>query len=114
MNLAILLTTGPQERDVQTVSGLAEAALGRGWEVNMFLMGEGVRSLSALARLADPARNGDGAGGPPTAAGGSLSITVCAHNAEQRGVEPVAGVRWGSQADWAAMVAAAERVLAFG
>ncbi len=98
MKLAIMLTTGTESENTFTVANLAEAAVSEGHEVGIFLMDDGVYSLRPLMSLLDK----------------GMSITLCAHNALERGVGKVEGVLFGSQYDWSQMVDEADRVLAFG
>lgn len=98
MRLAILLASGFQSQDRRTVLRLAEAALTRGHHVSLFLMGDGVYCAPAIAGLA---RSG-------------ATLVWCDHNARERGLSEVPGVRAGSQYDWACMVAESDRALSFG
>lgn len=100
MRLGVMLTAGPESASVRTVRRLVETALDRGWEVALFFMHGGTRSAHAFSDLA--ARPG----GP--------ELAFCAHSAEQLEAGEVAGIRSGSQADWARIVDWAERVLVFG
>ncbi|MCL4533564.1 MAG: DsrE family protein [Bacteroidetes bacterium] len=98
MRLAILLTSGFESRDCHTVLRLAEASLGQGHAVSVFLMDDGVYSAPQLASLSER---------------GAL-VVWCSHNAQQRGLAEPPGVQGGSQFEWAAMVAGADRVVSFG
>lgn len=98
MRLAILLTSGFESQDKHTAYRVAEAALARGHQVELFLMEQGVYSAPYLAGLSSR----------------GASVVWCSHNAQQRGLPEVPGVREGSQFDWAAMVAAGDRVVSFG
>lgn len=101
--LGIMLTTGVEDENTRTVQKLAEAALRQGHEVAIFLMDDGVFNIPALQRLAAQGAEVRGA-----------HLTICAYNAEQRGVGRVEGVVWGSQYDWAHIVHDADRVVVFG
>ncbi len=98
MKIAIELLTGYEWEDARTVRKLAEAALSQGHEVSIFLMDDGVYQAASLADLAERGAH----------------LAVCAHNCLQRTVDKVGGVLWGSQYDWAEMVAESDRVIAFG
>ncbi len=98
MKLAILLTSGFEAQDRRTVVRLAEAALGLGHQVSLFLMADGVYCAPFVAGLSTK---------------GAL-VVWCGHNARQRGLPGVPNVHDGSQYDWACMVAEADRVLSFG
>ena len=98
MKLAIQLASGLESEDVRTVKKLAEAALAQGHQVSLFLMDDGIYAASSLQDLA-----------PKGAA-----IALCATNALQRGLQPMEGVLFGGQNDWAAMVHDSDRVLHFG
>ncbi|MDP2953116.1 MAG: DsrE family protein [Chloroflexota bacterium] len=98
MKLGILLTSGMESEDARTVRQLSEAALRLGHEVSIFLMDDGVFQLPALKGLVE-----SGAG-----------ITVCAHNALERGVPKVEKVLFGGQNDCAEIVHDVDRVVVFG
>lgn len=98
MRLALQLTSGPMSEDARTVRKIIEAALGQGHEVDLFLMDDGVYHLRSLEDLA---RAG-------------LRLTVCAHNAYERGVGKVDYALFGGQNDWAEIVHDSQRVLSFG
>ncbi len=98
MRVAILLSSGVESQDYHTVLRLAEAALGGGHQVSVFLMADGVYLAPRVAGLSDR----------------GARIVWCSHNAQQRGLPRVQGVEEGSQFDWASMVAEADRVVSFG
>lgn len=98
MKLAILLTTGLETEDGHTVTQLSRAALALGHQVDIFLMDDGVYQLPRLLPL-----GGEG-----------VKLTVCTHNAYERGLSKVEGALFGGQPDWAEIVAAADRVVSFG
>jgi sulfur relay (sulfurtransferase) complex TusBCD TusD component (DsrE family) len=98
LKLAILLTSGFESQDRRTALKIAEAALLAGHEVGVFLMEQGVYAAPFLATLSSQ----------------GASVVWCSHNAAQRGLPSSPGVREGSQFDWAAMAAEADRVLSFG
>lgn len=100
MKLAILLTTGLEAEDGHTVRQLSRAALQAGYQVDLFLMDDGVYHLSRLKDLLPQ----------------GLRITMCTHNAMERGIakEELPGLLFGGQPDWAGIVSAADRVITFG
>ncbi|MDP2935783.1 MAG: DsrE family protein [Dehalococcoidia bacterium] len=98
MKLAIILTAGFGSQNVHTARRLAEAALEEGHQVALFLMNDGVYQLSSFGDLQEK----------------GLDLSLCAHNAYQRGLEKVDGVLFGSQYDWAQAVNEADRVVALG
>ncbi|MHB0869812.1 MAG: DsrE family protein [Chloroflexota bacterium] len=98
MRLAILLTSGFEAADKRTALRLSAAALAQGHQVSLFLMGDGVYCAPTFGDLAQR--------GAP--------VVWCSHNAQQRGLPAVPGVFEGSQFEWAAMVAEADRVVSFG
>lgn len=98
MRLGILLTSGIESEDARTVRKIGEAALRLGHEVDLFLMDDGVFNLDRLRPLTEH----------------GARITVCAHNAHERGVQKVEGVLFGGQNDWAEIVNRSERVIVFG
>ncbi|MBI5178374.1 MAG: DsrE family protein [Nitrospinae bacterium] len=97
--LGILLFNGPDSQDVHTAIGLAESALARGVEVDIFMMHKAVlnSAVPALEALADK----------------GARITVCAHNADQLKAARSEKFHYGSQYDHANIVADSDRYLAF-
>lgn len=97
--LAFLVMTGPDSQDIYNVIGLADAALGKGIGVDIFLMHRGVLNASApgLDALADK----------------GAVITVCAHNAGELKAHRNEKFNYGSQFDHANIVNDATRYLAF-
>lgn len=99
LKLGILLTTDPRHENTQTVIRLSETALARGAEVHIFLMCNGVyhaqdNRFQELAKL-------------------GAQLTVCGHNAKQRGVVKQPPCTFGSQYDLAQIVSRVDRFLAF-
>lgn len=70
--LGILLTTSPENEDMQTVIKLCEAALSQGKEVQLFMMCDGVYN-SYCNQLTGLIPDG-------------VKISMCHHNAEERKV----------------------------
>jgi sulfur relay (sulfurtransferase) complex TusBCD TusD component (DsrE family) len=70
--LGLLLSTAPSHPSVDTVVRLAEAALGQGVEVYLYLIDEGVKSFmdTRFRRLLD----------------GGVRMSVCAYGCQQHGV----------------------------
>lgn len=118
LKLGILLTTSPESRDVETVTGIAGAALDLGHPVEIFLMADGVYNLLNEGFRALLSKG--------------ATVTVCAHNAGERGlgrpaggtggIEPprgaagapdLSGVVWGSQFDLARSVHSCAAFLSF-
>ena len=97
--LGILLFSGPHSQDVGTVAGLAEAAMRRGAEVEIFMMYEAVlNSLSdRLKKLCE-----DG-----------LKVTLCSHNADELSAEKYNRFIYGSQYDNSHLASEATRYIAF-
>ena len=98
MKLAIQLLSGFGSQDLRTATRLAEAALAQGHLVDIFFMDDGVYQLPGFEDLL----------------GKGMKGTVCAHNAYQRGLGKREGFLFGGQNDWAEVVNAADRVVAFG
>jgi len=98
MKLAIILTAGFGSQNLHTACRLVEAALEEGHQVALFLMGDGVYQLRGFGDLQEK----------------GLDLSLCAHNAFQRGLEKVEGVLFGSQYDWAQAVNEADRVISLG
>lgn len=110
MKLGLLITAGPVHQEVRSALGLARAARAKGWEVDLFLMEDGVGCAKAGARapvaqqLAQLLEQG-------------VRVSLCAYNAELRGLgreEVVPGIVWGSQYDLAQIVSGCDRFLYFG
>jgi len=93
-----MLSAAPGAEDIRTVHQLALAAVRQGHEVHVFLNADGVLSGAALADLAE-----EGA-----------YVAGCKVALRARGASGAAGVKWGSQLDWAQAVREADRVIAFG
>ncbi len=75
--LGLLLSTGPSHQSVQTVAGLAEAAIREGVEVYLYLIDEGVKSIqdpryTSLLTL-------------------GVKMSVCAYGCQQHAV-PTSGI----------------------
>lgn len=70
--LGVLLSTGPSDASVETVSQLADAATRQGIEVYLYLIDEGVRNLKdeRFTRLLD----------------GGVKMSVCAYGCQQHTV----------------------------
>ncbi|MDP2727746.1 MAG: DsrE family protein [Dehalococcoidia bacterium] len=98
MKLGIILTTGFGSQNLHTAHRLAEAALEEGHQVSIFLMDDGVCQLRSFQDLQEK----------------GLDLSLCAHNAYQRGLEKVEGVLFGSQYDWAQIVNESDRVVSLG
>ena len=107
MTFAFLLTSGPDRQDRHTLAHLVEAALAQGHNARIFLMGDGVVHKDWLVQqFSETLVNTEGSEG--------LQLAICAHNAEQCGLERSEGIVWGSQADWAQFVNQADRVITIG
>jgi sulfur relay (sulfurtransferase) complex TusBCD TusD component (DsrE family) len=70
--LGFLLSTAPSEKTIETVVGLAEAAIRQGIDVYLYLIDEGVKSFTdtRFSRLLD----------------GGVKMSVCAYGCQQHGV----------------------------
>ena len=99
MKLGILLTTDPTHENTNTVVDLSRTAKTAGMDVSIFLMHNGVHNLTHAPFL------------ELTDAG--VEISLCAHNAGQRGVEKMDNVLFGSQYDLAQIVHECDRFLSF-
>lgn len=100
--LALVVSTAPERGDLARALALAHAARASGIEVGMFIMDEAVAGLpAARARTA-------------ALAALDCEIMACASSAHARGLtEADVGMLLGSQDDHAALVHAADRVVAF-
>lgn len=100
MKLGILLTTSPENENTNSVIAISSAALEQGHEVFIFLMYEGVYNIHKK-EFSELVNKG-------------VNITLCALNAEQRKVNKVDGVLFGSQYDHACNASEVDRFLTFG
>lgn len=99
MKLGILLTTPPSHQNTRSIIQLSRAAREQGHEVGIFMMADGVYNIlhQPFLDLVD-----DG-----------VELSLCAHNAIQRGLDRVPDVLWGSQYDLAVLTDNCDRFLAF-
>jgi DsrE/DsrF-like family len=98
--LGFFLSTSPEHENTHTVSKLAEAALERGHEVYIFIMGDGVHNafLPPFVTLVDK----------------GVRIVLCSHNLAERQRPKIEGtIVCGSQYDHAQLVGTVHRYLAF-
>lgn len=97
--LGILLMNGPDSQDVYTAIGLANAALDRGMEVDIFMMHAAVlnAAVAGLETLADR----------------GARIAVCTHNADEVKAARSEKFVYGSQYDHSNIVNDSDRYLAF-
>jgi sulfur relay (sulfurtransferase) complex TusBCD TusD component (DsrE family) len=100
MKLGILLTTTPENENTNTVIAISRAARKQGHEVSIFLMYDGVYNVhkKEFSELVN-----DG-----------VSIAVCALNVEQRKVNRIDGILFGSQYDHACIASEVDRFISFG
>ena len=99
MKLGILLTTAPSHQNTYSVIQLSRAAREQGHEVGVFMMADGVYNILHQPLL-DLVNNG-------------VELSLCAHNATQRGLDKVECVQWGSQYDLAVLTDDSDRFLTF-
>jgi len=100
MKLGILLTSSPENENTNTVIEISRAARKQGHEVSIFLMYDGVYNVhkKEFEELADK----------------GVRIAVCALNAEQRSVQKVDRILFGSQYDHACIASDVDRFISFG
>ncbi len=100
MKLGILLTTSPENENTDTVIAISRAAREQGHEVSIFLMYDGVYNVhkKEFAELADE----------------GVNIAVCSFNVEQRKVNRVEKILFGSQYDHACIASDVDRFISFG
>jgi sulfur relay (sulfurtransferase) complex TusBCD TusD component (DsrE family) len=100
MKLGILLTSSPENENTNTVIEISRAAREQGHDVSIFLMYDGVYNIhkKEFAQLADK----------------GVRIAVCALNAEQRSVQKMEGILFGSQYDHACIAGEVDRFISFG
>lgn len=99
MKLGILLTTPPHHQNTHSVIQLCRSALQKGHDAGIFMMGDGVYNLLHRPLL--------------ELSGEGVELSICAHNATQRGLDKVDGVLWGSQFDLAVLANESDRFLTF-
>ena len=100
MNLTMVIYTGPEHANTETLIGIARAAKARGDDVTVFAMSEGVRNLA----------HKDFAG----LTGKGVNVAVCEHNrAEFDAPQGVEGVSYGSQYDLSGYINNCDRFLSF-
>lgn len=99
MKLGVLLTTPPSQQNTQSVIQICKAARQKGHHVGIFMMGDGVYNI-LHQQLLDLEKEG-------------VSLSLCSHNAAQRGLDRVEGVCWGSQYDLAVLANESDRFLTF-
>ncbi len=100
MKLGILLTTSPENENTNTVIAMSRAAREQGHEVSIFLMYDGVYNvhIKEFTELADE----------------GVNIAVCSFNVEQRKVNRVEKILFGSQYDHACIASDVDRFISFG
>lgn len=96
--ICILVTSSPESENTRTLFKITEAAIAMGHQVQIFLMDDGVyhilyQNFSYLIAK-------------------GAEVTLCGHNAQERGLEKKTGITFGSQYDLAVMVAKADGFLA--
>lgn len=97
--LGILLFTGPESEDVNSVVGLAEAALQRGIKVEIFMMYEAVYN-SVKESLKKVCENG-------------AKVTVCKFNAQELKAEEYEKFSYASQYENSNIAGNSDRYIAF-
>jgi predicted peroxiredoxin len=100
MKLGILLTTSPENENTITVIALSRAARKEGHDVSIFLMYDGVYNVNKK-EFTELIEKG-------------VNIAVCALNVEQRKVNRVDGILFGSQYDHACIASDVDRFISFG
>jgi len=95
--ICILVTSSPESENSRTLSRTTEAAINLGHKVQIFLMCDGVYHIlhQDLFTLIEK----------------GAEVTLCAHNAQERGLEKRPGIAFGSQYDLACMVAQSDSFL---
>lgn len=99
MKLGILLTTPPSHQNTYSVIKISKASRQKGHEVGIFMMADGVYNILNQP-LMDLEKDG-------------VSLSLCAHNATQRGLGRADNVLWGSQYDLAELANISDRFLTF-
>lgn len=97
--LGILLFTGPESEDVNSVVGLAQAALKRGIKVEIFMMYEAVYNTvkESLKKVCE-----DGA-----------EVTLCDHNARELNAARYEKFKYASQYEHSNIAGNSDRYIAF-
>ena len=97
MNIAVMLASDRDPRDLALAGGLLSAARRRGHTARLFLVGDATRLVEQGAELA---RDG-------------VEVSLCEADAAMRGVHKTGqtGVFFGSLYDWARLAEDADRVI---
>jgi len=111
LRLLILVLSSPGGHGVTTTSKLAEAALRRGHEVNIFFTGEGVENLRRDAE-------GPSARLLAKLAAGGVRVLACRESARRKGLltegDLVEGAEMSSLAGMVELMDSSDRTLVFG
>lgn len=109
LKIGILMSSGPEHQNGQTVCALSEAFLAASHQVHLFLMDDGIYHIvknntlgmaAVLERLLST----------------HMTISICTQSAEKRGIseaETLSGAGWFSQHKLANIVADSDRFLSF-
>lgn len=98
--LGILLSTPTANRDLETVKGLASAALKQNINVYLYLIDDGVECIKD-SRLVELSKGG-------------LKLYVCAYGAQKKGIEPSDVATFGGLAVLSELTTVCDRFIAFG
>ncbi|MBI5815707.1 MAG: DsrE family protein [Nitrospinae bacterium] len=100
MRLVLVIHSGPESHNTNSLVKMAKAARAKGHDVTVFAMSAGVGNLARADFTALAARG--------------VNITVCEHNRSQfKAPEGIEGVTYGSQYELAGFVADGDKVVIF-
>lgn len=109
MKIGILMTSGSEHQNAQTVCALSEAFLAASHQVRLFLMDDGIYHIVKKNKLGAAEKL-------KTLLSIQMTISICTQSAQKRGIsedETLSGVEWFSQHELANIVADADRFLSF-
>ncbi|MBI5755860.1 MAG: DsrE family protein [Nitrospirae bacterium] len=98
--LGILLSTPPADKNIETVIGLASAAMRNNVSVYLYLIDDGVECINDK-KLIELSKNG-------------LKLSVCAYGAQKKGITPTDVATFGGLAVLSELITVCDRFVAFG
>jgi len=98
--LGILLSTSPDNKNLEIVTGLIQAAIKSSVSVYLYLIDDGVECIHDK-RLLELSKEG-------------LKLYVCAYGAQKKGISPSEAATFGGLAVLSELVNVCDRFIAFG
>ncbi|MCP3740427.1 hypothetical protein [Rossellomorea sp. BNER] len=100
MHIGVMITADSDFSSLAAAERIVHSGLHKDWTFSIFFMENGVYAIKQFTQLLTENNH--------------VTLIACAHNCEERELPIEAGVKSGSQADWARIVEDAERVMVFG